>query len=254
MGDLVTNHEDWKKRLHKIIVDGVVRTKLEYAKEVYEYRLYCMTEDTKKGGSRFTENMLSWFGENKDSSSQLATIGQDYDRLVERVDRLPSAQSSLILLAKMDDKMFAKATANNIIRQSVTTANIKKFIDDIETLEYQAEHKKVAEEAEKKHQEAREAEDNIPSEELLENDGLELVGIDDDGNEIWEAKGNSSSGVSEVTIKDEEAEQERVNALKRDEAETEKVIENINVLLRKAGLEVAEETLDYVMATIGIKE
>jgi len=251
MGDLIVGHDDWKKRLHKIIVDGVVRTKLEYAKEVYEYRLYCMTENTKKGGTRFTENMLSWFGENKDSSSQLAIIGQDYDRLISRVDRLPSAQSSLILLAQMDDKMFAKAVANNVVKQSTTTANIKKFINDIETLEYQLEHKKISEEAEKKHQAAREA-DDISSEELLEDDGLELVGIDDNGNEIWESRGSSPS-VSEVTIKDEAAEHEKANKVKRDEEETEKVIENISVLLRKAGLQVAEDTLDYVMSTIGIK-
>jgi|APSaa5957512576_1039674.scaffolds.fasta_scaffold09172_3 hypothetical protein len=252
MGDLITNHDDWKKRLQKIIVDGVVQTKLEYAKEVYEYHLYCQTEDTKKGGSRFTENMLVWFGENKDSSSQLSAIGKDYDRLIIKVDRLPPAQSSLLLFAKMSDKLFAKAVSNNIIKQSMTTAAIKKFISDTEMLQSQAEQRKVAEEADKKNAIAVAENNNIPSEELLDDDGLELVGVDDDGNEIWEARG-APTGVSEVTIKDEAAEQERVNKLKRDEANIEKVIENITVLLRKAGLDVAEEVLDYTMSTVGIK-
>ena len=202
MGDLSTHHDDWKKRLTKIIVDGVVRTKLEYAKEVYEYQCYCKEENSKKGGSTFTNNMVTWFGENKDSSSQLAAIGKDYDRLVTRVERLPSAQSSLYLIAKFDDKMFAKAVSNNVIKQSVTTAGIKKFISDIENLEYHSEQKKVTEKAEEREKEAIEKENNIPSEELLEDDGLKLLGVDDDGNEIWGTAETSADDPKEVVAKE----------------------------------------------------
>lgn len=195
MKNLEKAHEDWRQKMQQIIVDGVVKTRLEYAKEVHAYQQFCKESESKKGGSRFTENMLTWFGENKDSCSQLATIGSDYDRLMTRIDRLPNAQSSLFFISKMDDDTFTKAIANNVIKQGATTVSIKSYVNDLEQLEYQREHEKTKEIAEEKHQKARKEEDAIPSEELMEDDDFELVGIDEDGNEIWELKG---SGVSEV--------------------------------------------------------
>lgn len=244
MSDLRTNHSDWRQRMQQIIVDGVVKTRLEYAKEVYAYQQYCKKEDTKKGGSKFTENMFTWFGENKDSCSQLAAIGNDYERLVSRIDRLPNAQSSLFFISKMDDETFTKAVANNVIKQGATTVSIKKYVSDLEQLEYNKEHEEIKKKAEVKHQQAREEEDNIPSEELMDDDGFELVGIDDDGNEIWELKG---SGVSEVSISDPSAQEEKKNKVKRDENFKEKLIDQGVALMRQLDVDTVEDIVDYII-------
>jgi hypothetical protein len=244
MGQLTKiNHDEWRDRIKNIMQNNVLSSYLEYAKEVFEYQTNCKQFSQTKGGSEFTSNMVEWFGINKDASYQLAIIGSEHEFFLKNITRIPYAHSSLFMLAKLGGDSAQKLLNLKRITYTSTTKDIRSGIDEIENADRNRELKGDRDKAKKANDEAKKAEEEIPSEDLLED--FELAGFDDDGNEIWETKG---SGVKEVTVKDEEAEQERVKQIAREEHKKEKIIDKIGAMIRKATMEDAEDALDYMIS------
>jgi len=229
-------HTEWKEKLtahhinHQTSVQTVVENYLDYAKSVFEYSEYC---DSSKGGSTFSKNMNKWFGTDKNKASELSKIGSEHEYFMDNAEHLPIAHSSIFTLTKMSNSEVRKAIRTGVLTKDTTTAQLKKFKVEIDNEDSRKDQVKVNEEGKIKHIKAVEDQDEIPSEELL--DDLELVGLDDNGNERWEPKGVSF---------DNGEKEERANEITRNEKTLQKLAQEIHDLIIKvADIDLAEDFL-----------
>jgi len=164
---------------------------IEFSKAVYDYKQECAPV---KGGSSFSKDVKDWIGLSQPSASKLCSIGAAYDSIAPFKNKLPTSRNALVELSKLDSDLIRKAVNSNTINAMSTAIDITNYKHDLEVAEKQKESAIVNE---LKKQEESEIESN----ELL--DDFELVGIDENGNEIWETK---SSGVSEVKVEEQNIE------------------------------------------------
>ena len=232
----ITIHNEWKEKLskhhigHQASVQTVVENYLEYAKGVFEYNEYC---ESSKGGSTFSKNMSDWFGTDKNKASELSKIGSEYEYFMDNAQHLPIAHSSIFTLTKMSNSEVRKAIRSGVLTRETTTAQLKKFRVGVENENDRVEQERVNDDGKEAHSKAIEEQDDISSEELLGD--LELVGLDENGNETWEPKAISF---------DNGEKEEKAKEFTRDEKIIQKLAKEIHDLIIKvADIDLAEDFL-----------
>lgn len=234
MDDLV-GKDYWKNELISLQRKSA-ESIVEYCKAIHEYSMEC---DGVKGGSTFTKDMKDWLGVSSTQASKLKKIGEKSALLSRIRESLPASRESLSIISDMDDNLIQKAIREKIINPEATAKQIKDYK---EQAEYYIEHKVQIEESQKKLEAAKEEEANIPSEELL--DDFELLGVDDDGNEIWGTKGEGSliEGSTKAVSSSEPKREDRGD-----------LIDKLNTMLYQLSNDDIHRVMDFVIK-LGLKQ
>lgn len=231
MGELVDKNY-WKKEIVSAHNESLSSAQnaaalfLDYCKAIADYKQECSESKSKT----FSNDVKDWIGISSSYAGQLAKIGERYNLLAPYKRNLPISRAAVMEITKNADKhedLLVNSLRNGKINLTTQGTEVSAMIREVT-------QKEKIKDSEIKNELKRHEEDSIPSEELMEDDDLELLSIDEDGNEIWGSKSNRSSEPKEVSYKEEKE-------------NTEDLIKRLNGVIQQLTYDQIEEVLDYAI-------